>query len=52
MKRICMLCSAEKQYYKVKRYQHGLMLCHKCEEVIMGLAEDANAIRVLQRRML
>ena len=47
-----MLCKTEKQYFKVKRHQHGLMLCHKCEDVIMDLAEQANAIRILQGRML
>ena len=52
MKRICMLCKVEKQYYKVKRYPHGLTLCNKCQDAIMDLAEEANAIRVLQRRLL
>ncbi len=52
MKRICMLCKVEKQYYKVKRYPHGLQLCNKCQDVMMDLAEEANAIRVLQRRLL
>ena len=47
-----MLCQAEKQYYKVKRYPHGLQLCNKCQDAMMDLAEEANAIRVLQRRLL
>ena len=41
MRRICSLCRAEKHYYSVKRYQHGLMLCVKCQDVMLDLAEEA-----------
>ena len=52
MKRICALCRAETPYHSVKRYPHGLQLCNKCQDAMMDLAEEANAIRVLQRRLL
>ena len=53
MKRICSLCLTEQSYYKVKKWKsHPLQLCNKCQDAMMDLAEEANAIRVLQRRLL
>ena len=41
MRRICSLCRAEKLYHSVKRYPHGLMLCIKCQDVVLDLEEEA-----------
>jgi hypothetical protein len=38
---ICALCRAEKPYHSVKRYPHGLMMCVKCQDVMLDLAEEA-----------
>ena len=45
MKRICALCRAEKPYHSVKRYPHGLMMCVKCQDVMLDLAEEAIALQ-------
>ena len=37
MKRICSLCLDDYPYHKVKKYQHKLQLCVKCQDVIIEL---------------
>ena len=37
MKRICSLCLDDYPYHKVKKYQHKLQLCVKCQDVIVDL---------------
>ena len=44
MKRICSLCLQERMYHKVKKYEHQLQLCTKCQDVIIELSLTATSI--------
>jgi len=44
MKRICTLCLRERDYRKVKRYDHNLQLCVKCQDVIINLSSTPQSI--------
>ena len=41
MKRICSLCLDEYHYAEVKKYQHRLQLCNKCQDVLIELKHFA-----------
>ena len=43
MKRTCRLCLNEYRYANVKKYGHGLQLCTKCQDVIIGLCITADS---------
>ena len=44
MKRICSLCLSEYPYQKVKKYEHKLQLCVKCQDVILDLNLTAQSL--------
>jgi len=44
MKRICSLCLQEYMYNKVKKYEHQLQLCTKCQDAIIELSITATSI--------
>ena len=44
MKRICSLCLQERMYHKVKKYEHQLQLCTKCQDAIIELSITATSI--------
>jgi hypothetical protein len=44
MKRICSLCLKEIDYRRVKRYDHNLQLCTKCQDVIINLSSSTQSI--------
>ena len=44
MKRICSLCLQEYMYNKVKKYEHPLQLCTKCQDAIIELSITATSI--------
>ena len=43
MKRICSLCLQERPHYFVKKYEHKLQLCGKCQDVIIDLSLTAES---------
>jgi hypothetical protein len=44
MKRICSLCLDDYPYHKVKKYQHKLQLCVKCQDVVIDLSLTAESL--------
>ena len=44
MKRICSLCLQERRYNIVKKYEHQLQLCTKCQDVIIELSLTATSL--------
>jgi len=41
MKRRCSLCLQEAPYRFVKKYEHGLQLCVKCQDALLDIADLA-----------
>ena len=44
MKRTCTLCLRDYAYNKVKRYDHNLQLCVKCQDVIINLSSTPESL--------
>ena len=44
MKRICSLCLDQYPYQSVKKYQHRLQLCNKCQDVLIELSLTAESL--------
>jgi hypothetical protein len=44
MKRICSLCLQERPYHLVKKYEHKLQLCGKCQDVLLDLTLTGHSL--------
>jgi hypothetical protein len=39
MKRICSLCLKDRDYRFVAKWEHGLQLCSKCQDVLIEISK-------------